>query len=294
MNYAQRWALMILAHNEEERIVACLDSVYRGESGRPIDTYVMANGCTDRTEDLVREYAAREPSVHLVSIRLGDKNNAWNVFVHETVPTACPDREVYFFMDGDAMIAPGSLTVLAGALRDDPVAHAASAVPGSGRSMKLDRGEILSKRGLVANLYALRGSFVERLRSQSVKLPLNLEGDDGLLGALVKWDLDPRGPWNDALIHPCADAQFLFEPVAVTQPREWPKYWRRLVRYGRRHYEFQLLGPLLKELGIRGLPQDIREIYGRAEGLSYAWRGFYTPAFAVALREMRRIGRQGG
>jgi glycosyltransferase involved in cell wall biosynthesis len=292
MDNAQRWAVMILAHNEEERIVACLDSLYLGEPGKPIDAYVMANGCTDRTESLVREYAAKEPSVHLVSIRLGDKNNAWNVFIHETVQSECPDREVYFFMDGDAMIAPGSLSVLAQALRDDPVAHAASAVPGSGRSMKHDRDEILSKRGLVANLYALRGSFVQRLRATSVRLPLNLEGDDGLIGALVKWDLDPRGPWNDALIHPCADAKFLFEPVPVARLSEWPKYWKRLVRYGRRHYEFQLLGPLLRERGIGALPVNIQQIYAGAQRLPFVWRGAYTPAFAVALRQMRRIGQQ--
>lgn len=292
MDNTQRWAVMILAHNEEERIVACLDSLYRGEPGKPIDAYVMANGCTDRTEDLVRAYAATQPAVHLVSIRLGDKNNAWNVFVHETVSAACPDREVYFFMDGDAMIAPGSLSALAQALRNDPVAHAASAVPGSGRNMERDRKEILELRGLVANLYGLRGSFVQRLRDKRVRLPLNLEGDDGLIGALIKWNLDPpAGPYNHALIHPCADAQFLFEPVSMLQPREWPKYWKRLVRYGRRYYEFQLLGPLLKEKGMAGMPANIRDIYPGAVRLPFVWRGMQTPAFFMALQQMRRIGR---
>lgn len=286
------WAVMVLAHNEEDRIVACLDSLFAGERGKSFDVYVMANGCTDRTEELVRQYAQCQPAVHLESIRLGDKCNAWNVFIHETVPAACPDKEVYFFMDGDARIAPGSLTVMADALRHDAHAHAASAVPGSGRSMQKDRSEIMSQRGLVANLYALRASFVEKLRDRRVKLPLKLEGDDGLLGALIKWDLDPRGEWDDRLIHPCAEARFLFDPVAVTDPSEWPKYWKRLVRYGRRHYEFQLLGPLLKSEGLSAMPENIQSIYSGAAQLPFVWRGIYTPSFAVALRQMRKIGKE--
>jgi hypothetical protein len=69
--------------------------------------------------------------------------------------------------------------------------NAASAVPASGRNITRDRAEILRERGLVANLYSLRGSFVERLCAQSVRIPLKLEGDDGLIGAFVRWDLNP-------------------------------------------------------------------------------------------------------
>lgn len=292
MNTNAPWAVMILAHNEEEKIVACLDSLFAGEPNGSFDVYVMANGCTDNTEALVRDYARRESSVKLVSISLGDKCNAWNVFIHETVPQQCPGREVYFFVDGDARIAPGSLSALAAALRDDSHAHAASAVPGSGRSMRHDRDEIMSQRGLVANLYALRASFVTRLRDRQVRLPLKLEGDDGLLGALIKWDLDPRGEWDDRRIHPCAEARFLFDPVPVTDLSEWPKYWKRLVRYGRRYYEFQLLGPLLRKQGISALPENIQSIYVGANQLPFVWRGAYTPSFAIALRQMRRIASQ--
>ncbi|WP_333841290.1 glycosyltransferase [Pelomicrobium sp.] len=285
------WPVMVLAHNEEEKIAACLDSVCAAEPGKALDIYVMANGCTDGTEDIVREYSCLHPEVHLVSIPLGDKCNAWNVFIHEIVPERCPGREVYFFMDGDARIRAGSLSALAGALQADSHAYAASAVPGSGRSMAKDRRDILEQRGLVANLYALRGTFVERLRQCGVRLPLKLEGDDGLLGALIKWNLEPRGEWDDRLIHPCPDAVFDFDPVPVGKLTEWPKYWRRLVRYGRRHFEFQLLGPRLRRMGLAGLPTDIQELYADADTLRLPWKGIYTLTHLVALRQMRRIGR---
>lgn len=289
------WPMMVLAHNEERQIVQCLDSLFDGEPGLDLEVYVMANGCTDRTEALTLEYAKRRPGVKLVSIKLGDKNNAWNVFVHETAKTLCPGRSIYFFMDGDARIVPGSLTAMAAALRASPHAHAASAPPASGRSMVHDRAELLEKRGLVANLYALRGEFVSALQEKGVRLPLRLEGDDGLLGALIKWDLDPkRDEWDDQRIVPCADAGFTFESVNIGELAAWRGYWKRAVRYGRRHYEFQLLGPQLRRDGLAGLPADITEIYSGASILRLRVQGLFTLSNWVALRQMREIGGRAG
>src|SRR5262245_31366445 len=120
------WPVMILARNEERRIVACLDSILAAEPCHALEVYVMANGCTDRTEEIVRDYGRRRPEVRLVPIALGDKCNAWNVFIHETVSAHCPGREVYFFMNGDARVVKGSFGVLARALQEDAHANAAS------------------------------------------------------------------------------------------------------------------------------------------------------------------------
>ncbi|MGA7799374.1 MAG: glycosyltransferase family A protein [Gammaproteobacteria bacterium] len=285
------WPVMVLAHNEEVKIAACLDSIFAAEPDRALEVYVMANGCTDRTEEVVREYAEKRPEVRLVSIALGDKCNAWNVFVHDTIPTECPGRDVYIFMDGDATVGKSALSTLVQALHSDSHAHAASAVPGSGRSKAGDRRAILEQHGLVANLYALRGSFVDRARALGVRLPLRLEGDDGLVAALVKWNLEPGRGWDNSRVHPCAEAVFEFDSVSVSDLKEWRNYWRRLVRYGRSYYEFRLLGRRLSEMGLAGLPQDIQDLYPDAEGLKQPWRGVRTFTDAIALREMRRIGR---
>jgi glycosyltransferase involved in cell wall biosynthesis len=282
------YPVMVLAHNEERHIKRCLDSIFAADPDLPFAVFVMANGCTDRTEEIVARYAEQRPEVHLVSIALGDKCNAWNVFIHETVPTRCPGRDVYFFMDGDARAVPGSLTAMARALKENAYANAASAAPASGRNAARDRRGLMRAHGLVANLYALRGHFVERLRRMGVRLPLKMEGDDGLLGALIKWDLAPeRQGFDLGRIAPCAEAGFEFESLSPFRLAEWKGYWKRSVRYGRRRYEFQLLATVLKSKGVSGLPEDITELYKRAEALSLRWDGVHTLANAVALRQMR-------
>ena len=284
------WPVMVLAHNEERHINACLDSIFSADPASRFEVFVMANGCTDATEAIVRQYSRNRPEVHLVSIALGDKCNAWNVFIHETVPEHCPDRDVYFFMDGDARAVPGSFSAMARALTEDEYPHAASAPPASGRNAARDRAELLAVHGLVANLYALRGAFVKRLQHMGIRIPLKLEGDDGLLGALVKWDLAPeRQGFDHRRIVPCSEAGFEFDPVSPFRPANWLPYWRRAVRYGRRRYEFQLLGPLLRAKGISALPSDITALYSGAATLRLTWQGLYTVSNLVALREMRKL-----
>ena len=283
------WPVMILAHNEEKHIAACLDSIFSAEPGGKFEIFVMANGCTDGTEAVVNEYARTHSGVHLVSIALGDKNNAWNVFVHDVVPTRAPGSEIYFFMDGDARACRHAFGEMAKGLRENPYAHAASALPASGRSMQRDRAEMLRDHGLVANLYSLRGSFVEQLVRKKVRLPLKLEGDDGLLGALIRWDLDPGKSWDTNRIVPCPNAGFTFESFPWTSPSHWRAYWRRMVRYGRRRYEFELLGKKLVSEGIGALPKDITELYPQSSNLKLRWAGLYTITNWVALQEMRKF-----
>src|SRR5262245_37788909 len=139
--------VMVLAHNEERTIEPCLESILAAEPGEHIDIYVMANGCTDRTEDRVREFARTRNKVQLVSLAAAGKCNAWNVFIPDIVPSRCPGRETYFFMNGDARVVRGSLSAMTRALATHPAAHAASAVPASGRNRTLDAGRTLAEHG---------------------------------------------------------------------------------------------------------------------------------------------------
>jgi glycosyltransferase involved in cell wall biosynthesis len=284
---------MVLAHNEAKNIVACLESIYAAEPAHAFQIFVMANGCTDNTEKIVNDYALTHRGTTLVSITMPDRCNAWNVFIHETAPKYVPHSAVYFFMDGDCRAAPGSFSELANGLATHPDANAAGAPPMCGRDREKDARELLDGRRLVANLYALSGPFVRSIQAKQVRLPLGLDAaDDGLIGALAKWNLDPRAEWDDSRVVPCPKAGFLFDPLSPTNLKHWRQYWRRLVLYGRRLYDNQLLGRRLKRDGIAGMPERISDLYSDAPDLRLLWRGIYTLPSYVALKRIRRHARQ--
>jgi hypothetical protein len=121
-------------------------------------------------------------------------------------------------------------------------------------------------------------------------LPLHLEGDDGLIGALVKWDLDPtNNAFDDDRIAPCPDAGYAFDSMSLHRYRDWKAYWARTVRYARGRYEFELLGRRLRRLGIAGMPVDIRELYHEASGLTPRPGALGKLTSWLALRRMRDL-----
>ena len=278
------WPVAVFAHNEARNIVACLDSL-RAAVGDPAECYVLANACTDRTEALVREYSASHPGVHLVSIALGDKANAWNVFVHEVAPRGAAH---YFFIDGDVRATPGSLDAMAQALALHPQANGVSALPRSGRGVVAFQRDMLQDNGIAGNLYGLRGSFVERIRAQAIRMPVGTIGEDALMGAMLKWDLRGDTRWDNDRVVVAREAGFAFDSVSPWLPREWKKYFRRRVRYSVRGYQNKMLGRAIQPAGFESLPQHVRALYPRyPELLSVSWRGLDTLFDWLAVREIR-------
>ncbi len=78
----------ITAHNEEANIGQLLDCILNQElrTVAIAEIFVVASGCTDRTEDIVRRYAAREPRIKLLSQeRREGKASAINLLLrHQT------------------------------------------------------------------------------------------------------------------------------------------------------------------------------------------------------------------
>jgi len=216
----------------------------------------LANGCSDDTERLVAGYAARHTPVHLVSIARADKANAWNDYVHRIAPTAL----VHFFLDGGCRVAAGALRELAGTLAASPQANAAAAVPFSGRNRDATRRAMVTGAEL-SHLYALSGDFVERLKSRRIRLPIGLIGEDSLVGALAKWDLDASRPWQETRVAVAPSAGFQFDSLSIVRPNHWKRYLDRRIRYRMRAHQLHLLRPIIKQRGFEGLPNDICELY---------------------------------
>ena len=277
------WPVAVFAHNEARNIIACLDSLQAAAS-HPIECHVLANACSDRTEGLVRNYAARHPNVRLHSIALGDKANAWNVFVHDFAP---PGAAHYFFIDGDVRATPGALDVMAGVLTQHPQANGVSALPKSGRGVAAFQRDMLKDNGVAGNLYGLRGAFVERIREQATRMPIGTIGEDALMGAMLKWDLRGDTRWDNSRVVVAQDAGFEFDSVSPWLPREWNKYYRRRVRYSVRGYQNKMLGQAIQPGGFKALPQQVRALYVRyPELLRLQWRGLNTLFDWLALKNI--------
>lgn len=280
----QPWPVAVFAHNEARNIIACLDSL-RASTSHPIECYVLANACTDRTEALVHEYASSHPNVHLVSIALGDKANAWNFFVHEASPR---EASHYFFIDGDVRATPGALDAMALALVQNLQANGVSALPKSGRGVDAFKRDMLENNGVAGNLYGLRDVFVERIRNRAINMPVGTIGEDALLGAMLKWDLRGDTRWDNNKVVVALDAGFQFDSVSPWLPREWKKYFRRRIRYSVRGFQNKILGRAIQPGGFEALPPQVRELYPLyPEILKLEWRGLNTFFDWLAIHEIR-------
>lgn len=278
-----RWAIAVFAHNEAENIAASLDSLIGAGLGPHDRVVVLANGCRDATEAVVRAYAASHAQVELASIALGDKSNAWNRFVHEYAGRA----QAYIFLDGDCLAGAGALPALVSALVAEPQARAAAALPTTGRHGAVTRLRMIEHRDLAGNLYALSADFVDRLRAGGVRLPIGLIGEDSLVGALVKWDLAP-GHWREERVVPVPEAGFAFRSL---NPRSWHDirlYFNRRIRYSMRGFQLTMVRALIGEAGLAALPADIRSAYpGLLDRLKPGRRGLDFFFDRLALRRMR-------
>lgn len=279
----------VFAHNEADHIIAALDSIERECSA---DVHVLVNGSTDGTLDVVREYAVTKPNVQPVMITVADKANAWNVFVHEIRP----DADVYYFMDGDCRIAPGAIEVIESRMRKDeesggdrPNAYS-STPPEVGRRQVLATLSLIEEEGLQGALYALTREFVIRLREKQIYLPKGVVGDDGLVGALAHWDLEPATGWKTGKIAVLRDAKFEYDRLSPWRVRDLKLYFNRRVRYSVRHLQNRIIKEAFHREGLDWLYGSFDRLYREyGEHLNLRWRGVDTVFDYLALRRIRTL-----
>ncbi|MGB3472659.1 MAG: glycosyltransferase [Erythrobacter sp.] len=246
-----RALIVVLAHNEERRIARCLASLPLRDAG--IYVHVVVNGSTDRTAEIAREFAG----VQVHEYKQGGKSRSWNRFVLDEVDPA----GAYILVDGDAEITPGSIDALIEALDVNPHANAVAGMPRNGRGANAYRAAMIRDNGLFGDLYALRGSFVERMRASGIRLPDDLIGDDSLIGALAKTDLANEDDWRDDRVVVCEGAGFLCEPTRVSLGSLSGQY-TRMVNYSVRHHQNRIVTQIMRGPGPTALPRTLASQYG--------------------------------
>jgi hypothetical protein len=306
----------VFAHNEARRIRAALGSIERAAAGHPVDVFVLANGCTDRTVDVVRESAGRMAALTLVEIDRGDKAHAWNVYVHDLAGGGAGDHggvgggggvvgrtgvgsgsegiapgraDVHFFMDGDVRLEADALPLLASALRAAPTANAAGGMPATGRDRDAWRDRMTRHGTLAGNLYALRGRFVDEVRTRRIRLPIGLIGEDWLVSWLVENRLG-RGPAPEgepqSVFH--VGAEFSFDSLSPWRLRDQRTYLRRKWRYALRAVQMEMLVPLLRRDGVAAMPHTVEDLYRTGPIPSrLRWVGRDSPWRTLAVQYAR-------
>jgi hypothetical protein len=284
-----RWAAAICARNEAQGIVSCLHALALAGAEKRLHVTVLLNGCTDNTGPLA-ERALRDTGMRgrIYAIAQGDKANAFNQFVHRLRPAA----STYFFIDGYAAVARDALARLDTALDGRAEAAAAAAVPSRGRSAAQLRRQMVAEPGLHGSLFALRGSFVERIAALGLRLPVGLYRGDGLVGSMVLHDLDAAGGgWKPSRLVVEPAATWHVPVLQPWRPRDLRRHFNRLMQQGRGRLQGQALRAVLYPGGFQALPEYADEHTLRwidaapASRRPSPWR---DPFAALALARMRR------
>ncbi len=256
MSNAASICVTVMAHNEEARIARCLNSLPLDDAG--VVFHVVVNGTTDGTAAIARQIAVGRANVFVHDYKEGGKSRSWNRFVLDELPDY---YDVHVFADGDGQILAGSVNALADALRADAHLNAVSALPRNGRGVEFYRQAIRDEHGLVGDLYAVRGDFLRRMKAANIRLPEDLIGDDGLIGALAKTDLQGEGHYDPERLIPCEDAGYLCDPISLWQPASWRLQYRRMINYSVRHFQNGLITDVMRGPGPSALPQRLALLY---------------------------------
>jgi hypothetical protein len=281
-------SVAVFARNEATRIGPCLHAL--GESrgiARPHVTVLLNGTCDGSAAAAAAALCEADLAGCLIDIPHGDKSHAMNLFLHRLRPPAT----LYVLMDGYAEVRPDALARLAERLARRPAAQAAAAMPSTGRSAAALRRSMLECPGLHGSLFALRGSFVERLAAAGLRLPRGLYRGDGLLGSMVMHDLDALGGgWEPARIAMEPAASWVTPPGRPWRWRDLRRHLHRLLRQARGRLEMGALREILYREGFAGLPADARRMVldWIAADPSRAPRLWRDPLSRLALAHLRQ------
>ena len=278
--------VVVFAHNEARRITRCLESILAqaGEGLKYI--YVLVNGCTDDTADVVTRLSANQQAIIGVWLDRADKAASWNHYVQKL----SGDTDFHVFVDGDIYLAERALPELLAPLRSSSHVLASAAVPANGRSRKKWLNTMQRWGRLAGALYVLRGELVNEIREEAITLPGGLIGEDFLVTCLTKGSIEYQqlfAPSKRLRVVPAA--QFYFDGLRITNWRHWQAVLNRLVRYQIREHQLKLLFHYMLDKHPSQMPVEITTLYSElAHLIRYQYRGRNTPVDMLAVRHIKR------
>ncbi len=251
-----RTLVAIFAHNEARRIARCIGSL--PTSSNAFEFHLLVNGATDATFNIAQSLTAKLPNFHIHNLPLSGKARTWNYFVDtifDDAALAC------LFVDGDCEVMPGALEAMVATLAGNASANGVNAIPVTGRKQLDYRASIIADHGLFGALYGLSGAFMLRLKASHIRLPHDLLGDDGLIGALAKTNLSDETCWQKERVANCPTAEFAFEETDWRVPTTWALQFRRMINYSVRRYQNRIISEIMRGPGPAALPATMHASY---------------------------------
>jgi cellulose synthase/poly-beta-1,6-N-acetylglucosamine synthase-like glycosyltransferase len=228
----------IAAYNEEESIERALEHIFKQSLWQKVPTdrkeiIICANGCTDRTVDIVRALQREHPEIKLIEIKEKSKVKAWKRIVKSVNPKA----KIIFFTDADVIVHHKALERIWNAFRQEPKLYLVGgfAIPAVVEGTKDERmrriNEEYRKRVLEEKPGHLSGALyginVEHAREIAKRMPDNILIEDRFIQLVT-----PRERYKKVF-----EAKVYFKP-----PQEMRDYLRERTRIAKGHRQLQKLG----------------------------------------------------
>jgi hypothetical protein len=266
------WSVTIFAR-EARRVLPCLEGTAAALAGHAAEVSVLLIGAGDVDEGALTVIADRIGArLQVCAIPFPCRANAWNHFVHALRPRA----ELHFCVDARVTPEPAAFAELARALHEAPAANAAAATaPSPGR-----RGMSSVREALPGPLCAMRDAFLQRLVVRGLRLPIGLQGADGLIASFILHDLDAIGqPRAASRLVLCETARWRAEPFFLLRWPDWRRLLFRSIRRARETLEDAAIREITSKAGFEGLPQF-------AEPMLLDWvTRYHQPGRGLSLTE---------
>ena len=254
------YSIVMFAYNEEENIEQSILSIKQQVSDNLECFYIVANGCTDNTVSVAEAIKKREKfdKLNIIELVIGDKCNAWNHYVHNVAKPV----DVHFFVDADVRFSDQCFDKMSQHLSLSPEQTVTIAgMPLSGRNKAFYESLVKERSCFFGNLYGLRNSFIERLKTAPFKLPKGLNWIDSFLTKAVNTDLTFGKQNLPNRVTYLEGAGYLFDNLSVFSLSDIKLYISRIARYelGKVQEKY------LDALDVKNWPSDMIEINRKIE-----------------------------
>ncbi len=258
------WSLAVFAARETPEVLAAsVRAAVVACTGRRTTIDVLINGNPSLARDfaeLTKTIAIEGGRLRVWEIVAPDKAHTWNEYIYRI----WEGGNLTFFIDGYVRPRPDALQAIEQHLATTPNAMAASGVPTSGRSAKAMREAMLrTGGGIHGNLYALTETSMKGVRETGFRLPLGIYRNDGLLGAVLTYRLDPsKNKWTRGSVVSVPGASWDVDGISELSYKNLLGHFKRRLRQAQGALESQAFRDhmAVKRLPPRLLPVSAQEM----------------------------------